>query len=418
MIQARSARQLAAFTIGCALAACNPQPDPVEDAPATDQAPLAPVEEGSSDGPSEPSTDPADIAGQIAPLVDLGPDRPEGAWIDVHGHLGGYDVWPRIEEVMESENISYFVNLSGGSPRAGMTFGLDLAADAEGRIIQAMTINWDGIDEVTFGDVVAAELELAVSQYGYGALKVSKALGLFVRDRREQLIDVDDPRLFPIWEKAGELGVPVFIHTGDPRAFWEPVTPDNERYDELAAHPSWSFADPEYPSREELLAQRNHLLELFPDTVFVGVHFGNNPEDVEQVAEWMDQYPNLYLDIAARVGEIGRHDPAVVRGIFERHSDRILFGTDIALMRYRDGELSIMLGSNGPIPPGLEDIHPFYEAHHRFFETNDADIAHPSPIQGDWTVDAIGLSDEVLDAFYYENAYRLIVAPALARRAQ
>lgn len=334
--------------------------------------------------------------------------RPAGRMIDAHAHLGGFGVWEDVRSVLDEQGIDYIINLSGGSPRRGQTLAMMLAEDSGGRVVNLMTIDWEGIDEVAFGDVLAAELELLVTRYGYAGLKVSKALGLYARDGTGALIPVDDPRLFPLWEKAGELGVPVFIHTGDPRAFWEPVTPENERYAELAAHPRWSFAGPEYPPRDELLRQRDRLLERFPETTWVGVHFGNNPEDLDYVERTLALHDNFHVDLAARVPEIGRHDPERVRALFERFQDRILFATDIAIVRQRGG-VSFTLGSSGPEPATREDVGPFYDAHRQFLETNERSIAHPTPIQGDWTIDAIGLPAAVLDKVYYLNAYRMLL---------
>lgn len=348
-------------------------------------------------------------SGEPSPSVFAPIDsRPPGRLIDAHAHLAGYGVWSDVESVLDEVGIDYIFNLSGGSPRRGQTLAMMLAEASGGRVLNLMTIDWEGVDEIAFGDVLAAELELLVTEYGYVGLKISKALGLYVRDGARELIPVDDPRLFPLWRKAGELGVPVFIHTGDPAAFWDPVSPDNERYAELAAHPGWSFADPEYPSREALLSQRDRLLELFPETTFVGVHFGNNPEDIDYVDRVLSTYPNFYVDIAARVPEIGRHDPESVRELFVRHQDRILFATDIAIVRRR-GSTEYVLGSSGEEPASREEVGPFYDTHRRFFETSDRGFAHPTPIQGDWTIDGIDLPDEVLDKVYYLNAWRLVL---------
>jgi hypothetical protein len=320
----------------------------------------------------------------------------------------GYEVWEDVELVLDENNIDFIFNLSGGSPRQGQSLAMMLARDSGGRVANLMTIDWEGIDEFAFGEVLAAELELLVTEYGYVGLKVSKALGLFARDGFDRLIDVDDPRLFPLWEKAGELGVPVFIHTSDPLAFWDPTTPENERFAELAVHPSWSFHGPEFPSREELLSERDHLLELFPETTFVGVHFGNNPEDPEYVSSLLDAHPNLYIDLAARVPELGRHDPDRVREFFVRHKDWILFATDIVIVKQR-GLTSYTLGSGGEEPDVYEEVRPFYHTHDRWLRSSDRDFEHPTPIQGDWTIDAIGLPDEVLDRIYYLNAYELVL---------
>lgn len=407
----------------CAVLSCSPgRRDPVA---TTDDAPTAPEGEhaagsaGGAEAGAAPGTPGAASAGgttlrsaqaTAAEVEFFGPisARPPGRLIDAHTHLAGVGVWPEVESIMDEAGVDYMLNLSGGSPRRGQTLAMMLAEQSGGRVLNLMTVDWEGVDEIAFGEVLAAELELLVTRYGYVGLKISKALGLYVRDGLGELIAVDDPRLFPLWRKAGELGVPVFIHTGDPRAFWDPVTPDNERYAELSAHPSWSFAGPEFPPRDTLLAQRDHLLELFPETTFVGVHFANNPEDLEYVDRTLRRFPNFYVDIAARVPEIGRHDPERVREVFVRHRERILFATDIAIVRRRSG-MDYTLGSSGPVPDTREQVGPFYEAHHRFFETADRGIAHPTPIQGDWTIDAIDLPSDVLDDVYYLNAYRLVL---------
>ncbi|MCA9563638.1 MAG: amidohydrolase family protein [Myxococcales bacterium] len=347
----------------------------------------------------------------LLPGEPTGDDSPRRRLIDAHSHLSGFALWSLLQPLMDSQGIDIFINLSGGSPRRGLTSGFELMTDSNARVINLMNIDYDGFGEVAWGETVAAELEIAVTRYGYAGLKVSKALGLGLEDYDGSLVAVDDPRLFPIWRKAGELGVPVFIHTSDPAAFWEPVTPENERYEELVAHPGWSFAGGDYPSRETLLTQRNHLLELFPETTFVCVHFGNNPEDLDYIDNLLATYPNAYLDTSARLAEMGRHDPVAVRDFFDRYQDRILFGTDIAVTWSPSRGHYLMLGSNGEEMPTAADIPTFYQAHWRYFETSDTEIAHPSPIQGNWTINAIDLPDEILEKVYFGNAYRLVVEP-------
>ncbi|MCZ7665994.1 MAG: hypothetical protein M5U34_01490 [Chloroflexi bacterium] len=83
---------------------------------------------------------------------------------------------------------------------------------------------------------------------GAQGLKIWKPLGLHVRDQHGKLVAVDDVRLLPLWETAGELNVPVLVHVADPVAFFDPLTPQNERWEELQAHPDWQFPSPPLPS--------------------------------------------------------------------------------------------------------------------------------------------------------------------------
>src|SRR5438045_8129841 len=99
---------------------------------------------------------------------------------------------------------------------------------------------------------------------GGRGLKLLKDLGLGVRDKTGSLIKVDDPRLDPVWEECGRLGIPVFIHTADPEAFFHPIDAVNERYEELNEHPDWSFYGPQFPTMEALLEARNRVFARHP----------------------------------------------------------------------------------------------------------------------------------------------------------
>jgi len=230
-----------------------------------------------------------------------------------------------------------------------------------------------------------------------------------LRDKKGALLRIDDPKLDPMWSALGRLGMPVSIHTSDPKAFWGPYDATNERWKELADHPRWWFGDPKvYPPREALLAALERVVARHPETTFICVHFGNNAEDLDWVDAQLDAHPNMLVDLAARVPEIGRHDPARVRAFFLKHQDRILFGTDFQVS---DG-MTLGSGGNGP-PPTVADAIDFFRGHWRWFETADQNFAHMTPIQGDWTISAIALPEEVLAKVYFGNAER-VFARALA----
>ena len=351
------------------------------------------------------------------PAIEKAPPPTKPAWrpgyvrppvIDMHTHLHG-KVLPRLKKVMSDNGLATVVNLSGGGSARGVNQSVALS-QAFPRIINFYSPIWRDRRRPGFGTRAAKRLEMVVKKWGYRGLKISKALGLYLKDGSGQRIPVDWPELDPLWRKAGALGVPVAIHTGDPKAFWEPLTPKNERYEELNLHPNWSFAGGVYPSREALLAERDRVIARHPKTTFICVHFGNNPEDLDAVGRLLTTYPNVMIDTAARLGEIGRHPPEQVRAFFIRHRKRILFGTDIGL-----SPVGIMLGSQGAEPPTVKDIKPFYEAHWRFFEGRARGIAHPTPIQGRWTIDAIALPNDVLDDIYWKNAARLLKLKATTR---
>ncbi len=143
-------------------------------------------------------------------------------------------------------------------------------------------------------------------------------------------------------------------------------------------HPGWSYADGSVPPRLQLLAERDRMVAKHPKTTFICVHFGSNSEDLAYVDKLLDTYPNVVIDTAARLGEIGRHPPAeTVRAFFIKHRKRILFGTDLGLSAQ-----GIMLGSTGADEPTMADVKPFYDAHWRFFEGKERGIPHPDADSG------------------------------------
>ena len=124
--------------------------------------------------------------------------------------------------------------------------------------------------------------------------------------------------------------------------------------------------------------------------MFVCAHCGD-AEDLEYVMECMDSHPNMMVDIAARIGELGRQ-PRMARKFFDRYQDRILFGTDAC---------------TDPNTPQQLFCDELYEIYYRFLETDDEDFDHaPSPVppQGRWRISGIGLPEEVLRKVYRANS--------------
>lgn len=243
---------------------------------------------------------------------------------------------------------------------------------------------WD-VHQPGYGLKMADRLTEAVRQ-GASGLKLLKDLGLYLRDLDGNLITPDDPRFDPVWQRAAELQVPVLWHCADPIAFFRPTDERNERWEELYRHPEWSFNGAEFPEHQELIDARNRVIARHPETTFICAHMADIPEDLAKLGTYLDQYPNMNVEIAARVAELGRQ-PYTSRKFFTKYADRILFGTD-------------------GVPPMSELI-----PHFRFLETWDESFPYednPFPPQGLWTIYGLGLPDDVLKRVYFENAARLI----------
>jgi predicted TIM-barrel fold metal-dependent hydrolase len=339
--------------------------------------------------------------------------RPRLPRIDVHMHVSP-DGIERLVKLMDRWGIDGAINLSGmypGPPRHMLETQLEAARKTGGRLAVFANVDFKLVLRVPeYGKAMAAQLAEA-KKLGAVGLKIPKGLGLgYATSDGKRLLPVDDPGLDPLFEKAGELAMPVAIHIGDPKAFWKPVNKANERWDELKAHPEWSFlgeAAPgvPWPSWEELHRQFERLIARHPRTNFIGVHFGNDPEDPVEVARMLDKYPNFFIDTAARVPEIGRHDAEKMRRFYLKYQDRVLFGTDTGVGGSQE---EMMYGSNGADPPTEADERRFFQSTWRYFETRDRHFESPTPIQGRWKIDGVGLPEPVLRKIYFENAARLL----------
>ncbi|MEX2560571.1 MAG: amidohydrolase family protein, partial [Pirellulales bacterium] len=242
-----------------------------------------------------------------------------------------------------------------------------------------------------FARRVAAGLARAKEE-GASGLKLFKEFGLGIRNPDGSFVEIDDPRWDEIWSACGKLGLPVIMHTADPAAFFLPIDRHNERWEELNRHPEWSFFGDQWPRREHLHAARNRVIGRHPGTTFIGAHMANDAEDLQTLAAWLDEYPNLVVEFASRISELGRQ-PYTARRFFVEYADRIMFGTD------------------GPRPAAR--LLPYW----RFLETYDEYFPYaenPFPPQGFWNIYGIGLPDEVLAKVYHENAERII--PGVAER--
>ena len=259
-----------------------------------------------------------------------------------------------------------------------------------GRFLVFAQIDWSRIDDPNFSQEMVRQLDDSVHR-GARGLKVLKDLGLGVRDKTGKLIAVDDPRLDPIWEECGRLGIPVSIHVTDPEAFFYPTDANNERYEELTEHPDWSFASPQFPRKQTILEARNRVFGRHPHTKFIALHMGNWPENLDYVGQVLDRYPNTYVEFGAREAELGRQ-PRRSREFFLKYQDRIMFGTD-----------------NGPEEK-------MYQNYFRWLETADEYFDYWGyPGQGRWKIYGMELPDPVLEKVYHLNADQLFsVSPEKA----
>jgi predicted TIM-barrel fold metal-dependent hydrolase len=321
--------------------------------------------------------------------------------IDVHTHISLF-AYPLALEIMERYNIRFMINLSGGFPGDGLEFSLKFSKLLGERVKIFCNLDWEEKIGPRFIDRALLHLN-ECARMGAIGLKIGKGLGLEYKNSKGKLIMPDSSLLDPIFERAGELGLVVSIHTADPKAFFLPFTPQNERYEELLLHPHWRFFGPKWPKWEDLLDAFERRVARHPNTTIIGVHFGNSAEEPDRVARMLSKYPNYYIDTSARIPEFGRHPKQKMRKFFIKFKHRILFGSDIGISRQ-----NLVLGSPGPKPPSFpKDVDRFFNAHWAYFESKKKKIPHPTPIQGKWKVNPLNLPKDVLKRIYYKNAEQL-----------
>jgi predicted TIM-barrel fold metal-dependent hydrolase len=308
--------------------------------------------------------------------------------IDVHTHTNdAAGIGDRVDPAelvarMDRLNLKTIVILTGMWGDKLQIIIDTMVKPYPGRFVVFTQLDWSKINEPNFGDLMVRQVRDSVDR-GARGLKVLKELGLGVRDSAGKLIRIDDPRLDAVWEECGRLGIPVFIHTADPEAFFYPIDSTNERYEELIEHPDWSFYGGDYPSLRELLAQRDRMFAKHPRTAFVALHFGSWPENLDFVEKTLQKFPNVMIETGAREGEIGRQ-PRRTRQLFMKYSDRIMFGTD----------------------EGADES--MYKNYFRWLETEDEYFPYAQyPAQGRWMIYGLGLPADALEKVYHRNAEEL-----------
>jgi predicted TIM-barrel fold metal-dependent hydrolase len=330
--------------------------------------------------------------------------------IDIHTHLTMVDTLtqhPKVDfqntspeeilPVMDRKNVRMMVNLTGGCGPA-LDEVIQYWHTPNPKRFLVFTQPWFGrIRESGYAKMQADEIAKA-HKAGARGVKVLKVLGLGLRENLRptgKLVKVDDPRFDLMWEAAGANKMPVAIHTSDPEAFFLPINRFNERYEELLAHPDWSFYGKDFPSDHDLQEARFRVIQRHPRTQFIVLHMGD-AENLDYISKAMDRLPNMNVEFGARINELGRQ-PHTTRKFFDKYQDRILFGTDA-------------------VPKGIEFPQQIfgdylYEIYYRFLETEDEYFDYApakKPPQGRWRIYGLGLPDPILRKIYQDNAARLL----------
>ena len=309
--------------------------------------------------------------------------RAKFPFIDVHNHqwnMGSQDLSGLITD-MDQLNLAVMVNLSGGYGNGLKKMTDNVKANYPTRFIVFANINFSGIGEDGWTEKAVKQLEEDVKN-GANGLKIFKDLGFSVKDNKGNRVTVDDPRLDAIWAKAGQLKIPVLIHTADPKPFWDPVDEKNERWLEITTHPGRKRSATDPAPWETLIEEQHRMFKKHPETTYIAAHFGWYPNNLTRLGQLLDEMPHVNVEFGAVIAELGRQ-PRAARKFFEKYQDRILFGKD------------------SWVPEE-------YATYFRVLETEDEYFPYHKKYHAFWAMYGMGLPDNILKKVYYKNALRIV----------
>lgn len=314
-------------------------------------------------------------------------------FIDVHSHHWDMPIQDlsKLVSEMDSLNMAYLINLSGSGlatffgkqdlMEKNLTSSIkNVKENFPKRFGVFFNINFNRIDDEDFKGNTTLLINDAVKQGAIG-LKVYKNLGLNLRDSKGKRVPVDDERLSFIWEECAKLNIPVLIHSGEPKAFFDPIDKFNERWLHAREKPNSFRSSDQYPPFEKVMLEQYNLFRKHPKTMFINAHFGWYANDLNKLSKILDELKNVNVEFGAVINELGRQ-PRAAKNFFIKYQDRILFGKDI----YKKDE---------------------YYIYFRVLETSDEYIQYYRKRHGLWRLYGMGLPDVVLKKIYHENALKM-----------
>jgi predicted TIM-barrel fold metal-dependent hydrolase len=313
------------------------------------------------------------------------PTRAKYPFIDVHTHYDANMSREKLDALvkeLDAINLRVAVNLSGSTGDRLASGVKNMKGNYPKKFVLFANLSYDDVNDSDYGKKAAARLERDVKNGAQG-LKIFKQHGLDIKDSKGQRIPTNDPRFDPIWEKCAELHIPVLIHTGEPRQFFDPIDKYNERWLELKQFPGRARPPERYPSWETIMGEQHDLFAKHPRTIFIAAHLSWLGGDLARLGQLLDKYPNMYTEIGAVLAEIGRQ-PRFAREWFIRYQDRVLFGKDIV------------------------ESYTEYYVYFRVLETTDDYFDYYRRRHAFWKMYGLGLPDDVLKKLYYKNALKII----------
>lgn len=266
-----------------------------------------------------------------------------------------------------------------------------------GRVYYATTFSTSKWGSDTWEEEAIQHLDEAFAN-GATAVKIWKNIGMALRDPDSTFVMVDDPRFDKILTHLEEKNITVVAHLGEPKDCWLPLDQmtirGNQQY--FKQHPEYHmFLHPEYPSYEDQIRARDHMLEKHPKLRFIGAHLGSLEWSLDELAARLDRYPNMCVDLA-RMANIQYHamkDREKTRNFFIKYQDRLVYATDRAVNPTHDPEKL------------RSDVHDARLRDWTFFTTDESMTS--DGFDGEFR--GLALPRAVIDKIYLKNADSLLV---------
>ena len=265
-----------------------------------------------------------------------------------------------------------------------------------GHLTYLTTFSMKGWDNPDWQEKTIAYLENSFSQGAIG-IKVWKNIGMVEKDKDGKLIMINSPKFDPIFDYLGKKGMPVCGHLGEPKNCWLPLDQMTVNNDKkyFKEHPEYHmYLHPEFPSYENQIIARDNMLRKHPNLHFMGAHLGSLEWSVDELAKHFDMFPNMTVDMAARMCHIEKQvqaDRQKVIDFFIKYQNRIIYGTD---------EGDYYEGSETDPVKLKERAHSVWTRDWKFLTSDE-------PMTS-WEVDGkfkgLKLPKEVIDKIYYKNA--------------
>jgi predicted TIM-barrel fold metal-dependent hydrolase len=239
-----------------------------------------------------------------------------------------------------------------------------------------------GYDQPGFGAAAVKELERCRQAEARGVGEIhDKGQGLRSGKSKAVGMHPDDPRMDALFDKCGELGMPVSLHVADPIWMYQKMDRTN---DGLMNAYSWRLDNqPGIVGLSGMVDILERTTQRHRNTTFIACHFANLDYDLARLGEVLERNPNLYADIAARYAETAPI-PRFASQFYGKHADRLLYGTDM----------------------GVDQA--MYRVTFRILESLDEHFYEVEQFSYHWSLNGFGLSDAILRQVYRDNGAKLL----------